>query len=97
MLAFVGLRSFPSWMLHHMQVEQLLTIRLQVCSVVILSRKLLIGRLLLSGNGWQFGKKFDLGELAFYINKYDNWNDICGQPPCGILNPINSNTYDILG
>lgn len=34
------------------------------------------------GNGWQFGKKLDMGELAFYINAYDDsWQGLCGQPP----------------
>lgn len=51
-----------------------------------------------AGIGWQFGRKYGLGDLAFYINRYDgSWPRICGQPPCGILNPVNKNTYDILG
>ncbi|CAL8095472.1 unnamed protein product [Orchesella dallaii] len=50
-----------------------------------------------AGNGWQFGSKYGLGKLAFYVNAYDNsWPSTCGQPPCGLLNPLNINTYDIL-
>lgn len=49
-----------------------------------------------AGNGWQWGEKAGLGTLAVCINKKP-WRTYCIQPPCGQLNPVNPNTYKILG
>ncbi|ODM95998.1 Chitooligosaccharidolytic beta-N-acetylglucosaminidase [Orchesella cincta] len=49
-----------------------------------------------SGNGWQFGEKEGLGQLSLCVNAEPYW-DYCIQPPCGQLNPINNNTYAVLG
>ncbi|KAF5297919.1 hypothetical protein FQA39_LY11904 [Lamprigera yunnana] len=48
-----------------------------------------------SGNGWNWGPSEGLGELAVCINEQP-WTAYCGEPPCGQLNPINPNTYDVL-
>ena len=48
------------------------------------------------GNGWQWGPKYGLGELAMCINKQP-WDTYCYEPPCGILNPLNDNIYPVLG
>ncbi|KAL1129414.1 hypothetical protein AAG570_013941 [Ranatra chinensis] len=47
------------------------------------------------GNGWQWGKSEELGELAVCVNA-NPWVRYCLQPPCGQLNPINPNLYPIL-
>ncbi|XP_050421396.1 chitooligosaccharidolytic beta-N-acetylglucosaminidase-like isoform X2 [Adelges cooleyi] len=49
-----------------------------------------------AGNGWQWGKSEGYGDLAVCVDK-DPWRQYCVQPPCGQLNPINSNTYKWLG
>lgn len=49
-----------------------------------------------AGNGWQFGEIEGLGELSLCLNAEPYW-DYCIQPPCGQLNPINNNTYNVLG
>lgn len=48
------------------------------------------------GEGWQWGQKAGLGKLAVCVNK-EPWQKYCVEPPCGQLNPINDNVYDILG
>ncbi|XP_067631937.1 probable beta-hexosaminidase fdl isoform X2 [Eurosta solidaginis] len=48
-----------------------------------------------SGNGWEWGPKHGLGELALCVNQQP-WSFYCGEPPCGQLNPKNNNTYLIL-
>uniref|UniRef100_A0A182YEG5 beta-N-acetylhexosaminidase n=1 Tax=Anopheles stephensi TaxID=30069 RepID=A0A182YEG5_ANOST len=48
-----------------------------------------------AGNGWDWGPKHGLGELSLCINQQP-WNNYCGEPPCGQLNPKNNNTYLIL-
>lgn len=48
-----------------------------------------------SGNGWQWGPKENLGELAVCVNKQP-WRYYCMQPPCGQLNPANDNVYEVL-
>ncbi|KAH8280358.1 hypothetical protein KR018_003327, partial [Drosophila ironensis] len=48
-----------------------------------------------AGNGWDWGPKHGLGELALCINQQP-WSFYCGEPPCGQLNPKNNNTYLIL-
>ncbi|KFB48585.1 AGAP007080-PA-like protein [Anopheles sinensis] len=48
-----------------------------------------------AGNGWDWGPKHGLGELSLCINQQP-WNNYCGEPPCGQLNPKNNNTYAIL-
>lgn len=48
-----------------------------------------------AGNGWQFGSEKGLGELSLCINQKP-WNNYCGEPPCGQLNPKNNNTYVVL-
>lgn len=49
-----------------------------------------------AGNGWQWGESAGLGALALCINR-NPWRQYCIQPPCGQLNPINPNTYKVLG
>lgn len=49
-----------------------------------------------AGNGWQWGPEAGLGNLAVCVNQMP-WRSYCIQPPCGTLNPINPNTYKILG
>lgn len=48
-----------------------------------------------AGNGWQWGEAAGLGQLAVCVNKQP-WRKYCIQPPCGQLNPINSNLYRVL-
>ncbi|XP_058168013.1 probable beta-hexosaminidase fdl [Anopheles ziemanni] len=48
-----------------------------------------------AGNGWDWGPKHGLGELSLCINQQP-WNNYCGEPPCGQLNPKNNHTYAIL-
>lgn len=48
-----------------------------------------------AGNGWQWGTKHNLGDLAVCVNKQP-WRNYCIQPPCGQLNPANQNLYDVL-
>ena len=49
-----------------------------------------------AGNGWQWGQEAGLGDLAVCVNQQP-WRNYCIQPPCGQLNPVNSNMYDVLG
>ncbi|KAH1014712.1 probable beta-hexosaminidase fdl isoform X3 [Dendroctonus ponderosae] len=48
-----------------------------------------------AGNGWTWGPKEGLGELAVCVNEKP-WSLYCGEPPCGQLNPDNPNVYDVL-
>ncbi|KAF5297041.1 hypothetical protein FQA39_LY12255 [Lamprigera yunnana] len=47
------------------------------------------------GNGWQWGKEENLGNLAVCVNKMP-WKQYCIQPPCGQLNPVNKHVYTVL-
>lgn len=49
-----------------------------------------------AGSGWQWGPYAQLGDLVVCFNKMP-WRSYCIQPPCGQLNPINPNTYKVLG
>lgn len=49
-----------------------------------------------AGNGWNWGPKKGVGELALCINEMP-WRNFCGQPPCGQLNPFNPNVFKVLG
>jgi hexosaminidase len=49
-----------------------------------------------AGNGWDWGVSQGLGDLALCVNA-EPWNNFCGQPPCGQLNPLNPNTFIVLG
>ncbi|BES99377.1 beta-hexosaminidase [Nesidiocoris tenuis] len=49
-----------------------------------------------AGNGWTWGPEADMGELVLCAYK-EPWIEYCVQPPCGQLNPINPNTYKVLG
>ncbi|CAB0004656.1 unnamed protein product [Nesidiocoris tenuis] len=49
-----------------------------------------------AGNGWTWGPEAGLGEMVLCANK-EPWQRYCLQPPCGQLNPINPNTYKVLG
>lgn len=49
-----------------------------------------------AGNGWQWGKQSGYGDMAVCVDKRP-WRKYCVQPPCGQLNPINTNTYKWLG
>ncbi|XP_059617121.1 chitooligosaccharidolytic beta-N-acetylglucosaminidase [Phlebotomus argentipes] len=48
-----------------------------------------------AGNGWSWGPQHGLGELAICVNEQP-WRNLCIQPPCGQLNPINPNLYHVL-
>ncbi|CAG9763941.1 unnamed protein product [Ceutorhynchus assimilis] len=48
-----------------------------------------------AGNGWDWGPREGLGELAVCVNERP-WSLYCGEPPCGQLNPENPNVYDVL-
>ncbi|VEN39882.1 unnamed protein product [Callosobruchus maculatus] len=48
-----------------------------------------------AGNGWTWGPKAGLGELAVCVNEKP-WNIYCGEPPCGQLNPDNPAVYTVL-
>ena len=48
------------------------------------------------GEGWQWGEKAGLGNLAVCVSK-EPWQKYCSEPPCGQLNPTNNNVYDVLG
>jgi len=40
--------------------------------------------------GWNWGRHFGFGNLAVCVNRQP-WQKYCIQPPCGQLNPVNSN------
>lgn len=48
-----------------------------------------------SSAGWEWGPNAGLGNLSVCINKQP-WRKFCIQPPCGLMNPLNPNVYDIL-
>ncbi|KAJ0178174.1 hypothetical protein K1T71_005997 [Dendrolimus kikuchii] len=48
-----------------------------------------------AANGWQWGKDYGFGDLAVCVNAKP-WRQLCIQPPCGQLNPANSNMYRYL-
>ncbi|KAF7989910.1 hypothetical protein HCN44_008584 [Aphidius gifuensis] len=48
-----------------------------------------------AGSGWQWGPTEGLGNLAVCVDK-EPWRKYCIQPPCGQLNPVNENTFDVL-
>ena len=47
------------------------------------------------GEGWQFGERAGLGKLAVCVNQ-EPWQNYCVEPPCGQLNPTNTNLYGVL-
>ncbi|XP_068244498.1 chitooligosaccharidolytic beta-N-acetylglucosaminidase-like [Palaemon carinicauda] len=48
------------------------------------------------GNGFQWGPKEGLGDIAVCVNK-EPWASYCVEPPCGQLNLANPKMYDVLG
>lgn len=48
-----------------------------------------------AGNGWNWGPKYGLGDLAVCVNQQP-WRQYCVQPPCGQLNPANHLLFGIL-
>lgn len=48
-----------------------------------------------AGNGWNWGPKYGLGDLAVCVNQQP-WRQYCIQPPCGQLNPANHLIFGIL-
>lgn len=48
-----------------------------------------------AGNGWNWGHRFGLGDLAVCVNKQP-WRSYCIQPPCGQLNPVNSFLFGVI-
>lgn len=48
-----------------------------------------------SGNGWNWGPDYGLGDLAVCVNKQP-WRKYCIQPPCGQLNPVNKMVFGVL-
>ena len=49
-----------------------------------------------AGNGWQWGEKAGFGQMVLCLGK-EPWQKFCLQPPCGQLNPLNENMYNVLG
>lgn len=49
-----------------------------------------------AGAGWQWGPRYGMGELVLCFDKQP-WDEYCAEPPCGVLNPVNDNTYKVLG
>jgi len=47
------------------------------------------------GNGFQWGPKEGLGNLAVCVNQ-EPWQEYCVEPPCGQLNLANPNIYTVL-
>ncbi|KAK4308140.1 hypothetical protein Pmani_020138 [Petrolisthes manimaculis] len=47
------------------------------------------------GNGWQWGPKEGLGNLAVCVNQ-EPWQEFCVEPPCGQFNLANPNMYTVL-
>lgn len=47
-----------------------------------------------SSSGWEWGPSYGLGNLSVCINKQP-WRQFCIQPPCGQINPLNPNVYDV--
>lgn len=47
------------------------------------------------GNGWQWGEKEGLGQLAVCVNQ-EPWLSFCVEPPCGQLNLANPEMYNVL-
>lgn len=48
-----------------------------------------------AGNGWNWGPRFGLGNLAVCVN-VQPWRSYCIQPPCGQLNPVNIFVFGVL-
>lgn len=48
-----------------------------------------------AGAGWEWGEAENMGKLAVCVNQQP-WRDYCIQPPCGQLNPVNENVYEVL-
>lgn len=46
-----------------------------------------------AGYGWNF--ESDYGNLSLCLN-FQPWDQYCGQPPCGQINPSNNHVYTIL-
>ncbi|CAD7090237.1 unnamed protein product [Hermetia illucens] len=46
-------------------------------------------------NGWQWGPLGGMGDLAICINQQP-WRQFCIQPPCGQMNIVNENLYEIM-
>ncbi|XP_021958409.1 chitooligosaccharidolytic beta-N-acetylglucosaminidase [Folsomia candida] len=49
-----------------------------------------------AGNGWQWGEREGKGDLVVCLNK-EPWKEFCAEPPCGQLNPLNNETYRVMG
>jgi hexosaminidase len=47
-----------------------------------------------SGNGWRWGPQAGLGDMVWCANR-EPWYEWCVEPPCGQLNPLNDNVYDV--
>lgn len=47
------------------------------------------------GAGWEWGPYEGLGNITVCVNRQP-WRDFCIQPPCGQINPVNPNVYDVL-
>lgn len=48
-----------------------------------------------AGSGWQWGPSAGLGDLVLCMDTQP-WRNFCYQPPCGHLNPANSNLYRVI-
>lgn len=46
--------------------------------------------------GWRWGPEAGLGTLVLCAEQQP-WVELCGQPPCGQLNPDNEHIYSVLG
>jgi len=49
-----------------------------------------------TGAGWTFGEEFGKGKLVLCTDEDRPWFEYCKEPPCGQLNPVNPETYNVL-
>merc|ERR1712179_739701 len=48
------------------------------------------------GAGWNFGEQSGKGKLVLCTEKDMPWVEMCKEAPCGQLNPINPEVYNVL-
>ncbi|CAL4125344.1 unnamed protein product, partial [Meganyctiphanes norvegica] len=49
-----------------------------------------------AGAGWNFGEQEGKGKLVLCNDPEDVWFNMCKEPPCGQLNPVNPEVYGVL-
>lgn len=48
-----------------------------------------------AGAGWDWGPSYGMGDLVLCFG-VEPWDQYCYQPPCGILNPANPKTFQVM-